>query len=829
MGFYDEIKNNYGNGVVIDLKLWANSNTRMAKANSRRNFLLRCRSHGIIPRHIKQNIKCIYNLVGENAEDSRKAINLGNKVASKLLNLEISIIIKKINSLRASLAKTSARFESVLPEHILIKYKQTQSKSFDRVTANCTSILKNKFESLYKNFFKDIKVKDSWFVNLTEHVFSQEISHLLKLGPKFTHSVPAKNLSIKSILADSEVLVNLAPLDMKDILRAKSTNAITNFIHSTWCQENPIHMTFLKTAKYLQEHRDIVVTMADKGNITVAISRRLYEEKMNSLIGDTEVYKKLSSDPTSKIQSKNNSLVKELKDKEFIDGNTAKKLNSYKGVSPTIYGLPKIHKERIPLRPIVSTINSPTSDLSKFMANILKIAFDDSFHIYAVRDSFMFSEKVNNLKIPADHVLVSLDAVSLFTNISWDLTRDTINTEWEKIRSVTNIPLEEFIRILKFLFDSNYFKYKDEFFSQIFGCPMGSNLSPILASLAMTVLIRFCLDRLSFRPFFLYQYVDDLILTIPLDGKQELLNIFNSFNQYIQFTIEEEKDNFVPFLDTKVIRTNDNIIKLDWYRKPTSSGRYIHYKSNHDWQMKINVVNNLKNRILKIAHPDYQHDSLNTLYKILRDNGYPHGFLKRLIFCTSTNQNGSNNLEPTHEPTRSEGDVITLDPRIKFASLPSLPGLTNKLINIFSIIENLKIAKYNVVTNRFLFSRLKDKIPTMSKSDCIYSIPCVDCSNVYIGQTSQALRRRISLHKSDIRLHPDRCALASHAKNNGHNFNFNNTKILSIETNNDKRLFLEMCYINEQKNVVNKKADIKGLSSIYSYLLSIDNSFTKSN
>ena len=36
------------------------------------------------------------------------------------------------------------------------------------------------------------------------------------------------------------------------------------------------------------------------------------------------------------------------------------------------YGLVKIHKVNFPLRPIISTINSPTYELSKFFANFLQ-------------------------------------------------------------------------------------------------------------------------------------------------------------------------------------------------------------------------------------------------------------------------------------------------------------------------------------------------------------------------------------------------------------------------------------------------------------------------
>ncbi|KFD46376.1 hypothetical protein M514_12747 [Trichuris suis] len=40
--------------------------------------------------------------------------------------------------------------------------------------------------------------------------------------------------------------------------------------------------------------------------------------------------------------------------------------------SPEFYGLPKLHKPGIPLRPIVSTISSTTSELSRYLKRIIK-------------------------------------------------------------------------------------------------------------------------------------------------------------------------------------------------------------------------------------------------------------------------------------------------------------------------------------------------------------------------------------------------------------------------------------------------------------------------
>ena len=46
-------------------------------------------------------------------------------------------------------------------------------------------------------------------------------------------------------------------------------------------------------------------------------------------------------------------------------------LHSADSIAPRVYGLPKIHKTGFPFRPIVSFINSPLYNLSKFIAVLL--------------------------------------------------------------------------------------------------------------------------------------------------------------------------------------------------------------------------------------------------------------------------------------------------------------------------------------------------------------------------------------------------------------------------------------------------------------------------
>ena len=79
-------------------------------------------------------------------------------------------------------------------------------------------------------------------------------------------------------------------------------------------------------------------------------------------------YKTLDRDHTKKIITE----VTKTTKKSSLDENTKKKLIPKDTMVPRIYGLPKIHKEGAPIRPIVNTIGSPTYYLAKFLAKKLR-------------------------------------------------------------------------------------------------------------------------------------------------------------------------------------------------------------------------------------------------------------------------------------------------------------------------------------------------------------------------------------------------------------------------------------------------------------------------
>ena len=106
--------------------------------------------------------------------------------------------------------------------------------------------------------------------------------------------------------------------------------------------------------------------------------------------------------------------------------------------------------------------------------------------------------------------------------------------------------------------------------------------------------------------------------------KTELHNFHQHLNQQnpaIQFTIEEEADRKIPFLDVLVTR-DGNRLKISVYQKPTHTDRYIKYNSHHHPRVLRGVIQCLRDTAHRVCDTETK-EELKHLVKVFTANGYP--------------------------------------------------------------------------------------------------------------------------------------------------------------------------------------------------------------
>ena len=141
----------------------------------------------------------------------------------------------------------------------------------------------------------------------------------------------------------------------------------------------------------------------------VVMDQQDYTNKAQALLQDTNIYKILSRDPTSRLKNK---FIQTLKDIKQTGGLSNLK---YKQLYPTSPVPPKMHKVDTALRPIVSSRGSITYGVAQELVYIIKPLVDQSLH--HLKNTQHFIQQLQNKRLKTGEVINSFDVKTLFTSV----------------------------------------------------------------------------------------------------------------------------------------------------------------------------------------------------------------------------------------------------------------------------------------------------------------------------------------------------------------------------------------------------------------------------
>ncbi|XP_075559328.1 uncharacterized protein LOC142590809 [Dermacentor variabilis] len=192
---------------------------------------------------------------------------------------------------------------------------------------------------------------------------------------------------------------------------------------------------------------------------------------MLALLNDQDTYVRLTRDPTLKVQRDFQTLLADVF--RFVAPERKSlyfKLLCHNGAAPALYGLPKVRKPNVPLRLIVDYTRSPLYKLSAYLHQLLApLVGKSSTH---VSNSCDFIEKVRDVSLDDDEVMVSFDVVSLFTSIPTDLAVEACTSALESDRTLPDrspIDVPDLKRLLCFCLENTYFCFDNIFYRQVHG------------------------------------------------------------------------------------------------------------------------------------------------------------------------------------------------------------------------------------------------------------------------------------------------------------------------------------------------------------------------
>ncbi|UYV63496.1 hypothetical protein LAZ67_2004311 [Cordylochernes scorpioides] len=338
-------------------------------------------------------------------------------------------------------------------------------------------------------------------VNLSDYVLPSADAEILSLGLKYRLPGPS---DIPRIIAGVEPA--LRGLNHQD------THRIRHFVTSTLQRPYNIPKPSLamnRVISRLKRNRDIVITKSDKGSQTVILNTTVYKQKMQNVLDQHSIFSAITEQEHKTSVKNFRLLLLRLKRSQQITKEQYNDFTANLAQIAYIYGLPKVHKPDVPLRPIISYHLSPAYTLSKFLSNFLTPLLQSPPWEYTIANSPSFVSYITSLTPPPRSIMVSFDVTSLYLSLAHPLIISSLRTFLENAPLLDTLTAETVVELTSICLGMSTFTFDTQFFKQTKGSPMGSPLSTVVAEVVMRSLDQWITSRHSSDIFLWRRYIDD--------------------------------------------------------------------------------------------------------------------------------------------------------------------------------------------------------------------------------------------------------------------------------------------------------------------------------
>ncbi|MCP3664598.1 MAG: hypothetical protein GY696_19260 [Gammaproteobacteria bacterium] len=384
---------------------------------------------------------------------------------------------------------------------------------------------------------------------------------------------PSKFQPPKSKFKEVEVFLSAVESELKQEFKpsAGSSNMTT---------EDAQALRLLKK----RANRDIVIKPADKGAGVAVLKRTTYESKCEEILDDRNVYSLLQSDPSAVYEDQISSFLQASQANGLIPEKTCSSLMTTGARPARFYGIPKVHKAGIPLRPIAGANGTATERISWYLHQILQPLVPRNVTAY-IQDTNHFLQWLRSLKdIPKGALFVTMDVCSLYPNIPTDEGIEAVKNFLQKNSEHRGQKLHFLLQLLKFVLTCNNITHLDKHYLQVRGTAMGTRVAPTYANIYMHDLEQKVLSSSPYKPFAYKRYLDDIFM-VWTHGEEALKEFVDFFNHYqaagtIKLTYEYSHTSFT-YLDVAGHILPSGTILTEVFKKSVARNSYLHYTSEH--------------------------------------------------------------------------------------------------------------------------------------------------------------------------------------------------------------------------------------------------------
>lgn len=546
----------------------------------------------------------------------------------------------------------------------------------------------------------------------------------------------------------------------------------------------------------LLNNADIIIRPADKGSGVVVLNKAEYIDKLHQEMVSSNSYVEVEKDVT-RIATQQ---VKKVVNKMYNEGSITGDLKQYmlpKYPEPgKLKGNPKLHKQSVPLRTIVSGVNTPTEKMAEVAETELK-EFVEKSPSY-IKDTTDFISKLKEIQspVPDNAILFCFDVCKLYPSVPRKEGLEACKKALES-RTAPLLGVQETLTIIETVLDYNVFSLGDKYYRQVDGIAIGSRLGRNFACAYMRMWDE-QLMKYHRRPYFYKRYIDDGfgIWIGDLASLQEFTNYANSIHDNIKIELRWSSES-IEFLDTRVV-LREGCVYTDLYIKPTDKMLYLQESSCHPPHTKKSLAYGLGVRIKRICEreEDYvRHRGL--LKQQLRKRGYSGKTIEQQLRKVDDQDRHTLLLK---KEKRKKIDRVPLvltfskilpDIRAIFKKHQTTLYMSDRMRQVFPEPpllayrrdRNLCDVLVHTKTNRALSCKREtcgceiclqistSEVSNTSKDNSYLPVPGVDCSvrnivyvimckrcgeTVYVGETERTLKERMKEHKRDIRMQVDK-------------------------------------------------------------------------
>merc|ERR1711888_564566 len=367
-------------------------------------FLENCKRADVIPKFLK------FRVPNNGCFDDSSVLNF----QKRLLNKELQRAKTGLRALGSALEERRQQLRAVVPERTLPSVVIYTRLSRLTTRRQLTEVHNKKLASLSEEQERPLfQVSNSVVVCGLETPSPKYVMLTLALGPK---NAILDRFDPKELLAEIDDLFEHCRISKVSDETITDINVKT-LAYIKRCKQMKSSRNIQMTKKYLKDN-DLLAVPFDKGIGICVMKKEDYHSKMDKIIAlpqfkKLDNHRKNAKHPVLKEEERVVGLLKALQQENKIDEALYQRLKPMGSQPARLYGLAKVHKEDTPMRPVLSMPGSAYHKVAEYVAEQLANVPQCSINT----STAAICEKVREMRLGEDEELISLDVVSLYTNV----------------------------------------------------------------------------------------------------------------------------------------------------------------------------------------------------------------------------------------------------------------------------------------------------------------------------------------------------------------------------------------------------------------------------